>query len=308
MKAAKVRFLEKGETPVVPKGMKILPKGVQKKYIEKRKPYRVDPGEILIAILQTTAEEGMSSVWRKNARTMLERLKKDGIAIIIPPTTGELPWDILPMAKGKKLMQFFAFAGAKEALRRMGKQSEESRFLLAGGDAEVWRSILLSMGTDVNHLSILTDAKKEAEVLGQELFEEYGLLTEVFASPKNPLFAQADVVFGCGLEQRNYSHILKEGAIFIDLAENRPVLRKLQESRLDVTVIDGFFFRRGEKQMDGSTAEAEAFLSCPIFRENWSFSPEYSVGKEILCELEEKGYAVSGFSIGEKRVKIRKNP
>ena len=308
MKAAKVRFLEKGETAVVPKGVMILPKGVQKKYIEKRKPYRLEHGEYLTAILQTTAEEGMSSVWRKNARTMLEQLKKDGIAIIIPPTTGELPWDILPMAKGKKLMQFFAFVGAKEALWRMGKQQEESRFLLAGGDADIWRRILLSMGTDVNHLAILTDAKRETEAFGQELFEEYGLLTEVFASPKNPLLSQADVVFCCGLEQRNYSHLLKEGAIFIDLAENHPVLRKLQESRLDVTVIDGFFFRRGEKQIDGREAEAEVFLSCPIFRENWEFSPEGAVGKEILYELKEKGYAVSGFSAGKKRVKIRRKP
>ena len=74
-----------------------------------------------------------------------------------------------------------------------------------------------------------------------------------------------------------------------------------------MAVMDGFFFRRGKKQKEGRFAEAEAFLSSPVFRENWQFPLERAARKEMLCELGEKGYMVSGFSVQEKRVKIKKN-
>ena len=60
--------------------------------------------------------------------------------------------------------------------------------------------------------------------------------------------------------------------------------------------------------MEGRSAEAEAFLTCPVFRENFPFSLEKAARDEMLCELQEKGYAVSGFSALGKRVKIRRNP
>ena len=309
MKTAKVRFLEKGEEAELPKWAKFLPKNGQKRCIEKRKPYciRIEK-EGLAAVLQTTAENSMTAVWRKNGEKLLERLKRDGVAIIIPPLEGELPRDVLPFADGKRLMTLFAFPGAKEVLKRQGKNPEECMYLLAGCNEKIWRSALVSMGNEVNHLAIFTADVKGAEKLEQELFEERGLLTEVFASPKNPVFSQADVVFCCGMEQRKYEHMLKNNAVWIDLAGNRPVLRRLAERRQDVTVADGFFFSRESRQMDGRWAEAEVFCSCESFRENWKFSPAETKGRKILCELKEMGYAVSGFSFLGNRVKIQKKP
>lgn len=303
MRAVRVRFLRKGEAFRLSEGMKLLPLSWQRAYMEKRKPYFFE-GEA--AVLQTTAEH--SPHFRNQAVKLLEKLKKDGVEIIISPTEGELPRDILPMADGRRLTNLFAFLGAKEALRRKGKNPEECRYLLAGGNEEAWRSALTSMGSEVNHLSIFTGEPEKAERLTGELFAEWGLMAEVFASPKNPLFGEADVVFGCGLEQRNYAAMLKEGALWVELAGNRPLLRRLRENRPDVTVVDGFFFRRGKKQKEGRVAEAEAFLSCPIFRENWSFPLEECARKEMLCELQAGGYALSGFSFLGKRVKIVKKP
>jgi hypothetical protein len=60
--------------------------------------------------------------------------------------------------------------------------------------------------------------------------------------------------------------------------------------------------------MEGGLAEAEVFLTCPIFRENWNFSSKEAVGKEISGALQEMGYAVSGFSLLGKRVKIMRKP
>ena len=76
MKMVKVRFLEKGEAAELPKWTKFLPKKGQKRYIEKRKPYCIRmEKEGLTAILQTTAENSMTAVWRKNGEKLLERLK-----------------------------------------------------------------------------------------------------------------------------------------------------------------------------------------------------------------------------------------
>ena len=309
MKMAEIRFLEKGEQAVLPKRGKVLPKGWQKVYVERRKPFRLEEeGDRLTAILQTEKENAMTAIWRENAKKLLEVLKKEGVTIVIPPAAGDLPQDILPFAAGRRLANLFAFQGAAEVLKRQGKNPEECTYLLAGGNHETWRGALISMGNEVNHLAIFTPDPDETKELVQELFAERGLMTEVFSSPKNPVFQQADVVFCCGMEQRAYEHMLKEGAVWIDLAGNRPVLRKLQERRRDVAVMDGFFFRRGKKQAEGRFAEAEAFLSCPIFRENWQFSLAEAAGKEMLCELQERGYAVSGFSLMGKRVKIMRKP
>ncbi|MBR2062738.1 MAG: hypothetical protein IJ969_05450 [Anaerotignum sp.] len=263
---------------------------------------------MLTGILQTDAETGMTQVWRKNAVKLLERLKREGAEIIIPPIEGELPQGILPYADGRRLTNLFAFEGASEALKRRGKNPAECSYLLVGGNEDSWRTALTSAGNEVNHLAIFTLDPDSAKELTQELFEERGLMTEVFSSPKNQVFSQADVVFGCGMEQRAYEFMLKDGAVWIDLAGNRPVLRRLMEKRSDVVAVDGFFFKKDGLQTEGRFAEAEAFLSCPIFRENFRFSLAEAVRSEMLCELQEKGYAVSGFSALGKRVKIRRNP
>jgi len=300
-----VRFLEKGEEMRLPKGAKLLPKSWRRGCAEKWKPFYVE-GDV--AVLQTEAENGMTQVWRKNAVKLLERLKKEGVEVIIPPIEGELPRDILPFAEGRRLTNLFAFKGAAEALKRRGKNPETCHYLLAGGTEEDWRGALASMGNEVNHLAIFTSDPDGAKGLVQELFAEHGLMAEVFASPKNPVFSQADVVFCCGMEQRPYEHMLGEGAVWIDLAGNRPVLRRLASARPDVVAVDGFFFRKGKKQVEGRYAEGEAYLSCPIFRGNWRFPLEKDMARAILGELGERGYALSGFSFLGKRVKIRKKP
>lgn len=307
MEMAKVRFLKKGEEAVCPKWAGLLPAGWRVNYIEKHRPYRIEKeGELLTGILQTQREGALSAPWRENARRLLAALEKRGVGIVISPAEGELPKDILPLAEGRRLTNLFAFEGAAEALRRQGKNPAECRYLLAGGNEDAWRTALTSMGNEVNHLAIFTADPDAAKGLVQELFEERGLMTEVFSSPKNPMFGQADAVLCCGMEQRKYEHMLKEGAFWLDLAGNRPVLRRLLQARPDVFAVDGFFFKIGEGQAEGRFAEAQAFLSCDIFRENWQFPLSERAREEMLCELKEKGYTVSGFSVLGKRVKIRK--
>ncbi|MDO4531614.1 MAG: hypothetical protein Q4C06_06495 [Bacillota bacterium] len=302
MKIAEIRFLEQKEEAVLPKGVRLLPKGLQTKYIECCKPWYIrKEGNRLRAVLQTDTECGMAHLWRGHARRLLEQLKKEEAAIVIPPLEGELPRDVLPFSQGRRLMGLMAGEGAAEALRRRGKEPAACRYLLAGGTEAQWRLALLSAGNEVNQLSLFTDVPAAAEDFLQELYAERGLAAEVFSSAGNSLFRQADVVLCCGMEQHPYAYMLGEGAVFLDLPGNRPVLRKLLTERRDVLAADGFFFRREEQQMEGRQAEAEAYLTCPALRKRW-LTAEANTG-EMLQQVKAQGYSVSGFSVMGRRVK-----
>lgn len=309
MELAKIRFLEKGEEVVLPGWTKLLPKGWRRDWLEKHCPYRLErEGEILTGILQTQREATMTANWRRGAAALLEALEKEGAAIIVPPGEGEFPRERLPFAEGRRLATLFAFEGAAEALKRQGKNPEECTYLLAGGDKDIWQAALSSMGNEVNRLSIFTQEPEKAEEIVRELYLERGLVTEVFSSPKNPVFAEADAILSCGMEQRAYEHILKKGCFWLDLAGNRPILRRLMQLRPDISAAEGFFFHVAEgKQLEGRFAEGEAYLHCSDFRQSWEVPLEEVEREVLLFELKEMGYGVSGFSAFGKRVKIQKN-
>lgn len=305
MEPARVRFLEEGEEPVLPKWTKLLPQRWRQRKTVDTYPYtltRVDG--VLTGILQAERTAVLTADWRRGAVRLLAALEEAGAAIIVPPAEGEFPRERLPFAEGRRLAQLFAFAGAAEALRQQGRNPEESAFLLAGGEPHIWGRVLSSLGNEVNRLAIFTQEPETAEGVVQRLYAERGLMAEVFSSPKNAALGAADVVLSCGMEQRAYEHILKKGAIWLDFAGNRPVLRRLCGLRPDVLAAEGFFFRRGEGvQMEGRLAEATAYLECAPFRDG--FSAEDWDGERVFSALREQGFAVSGFSACGEKVKIK---
>lgn len=310
MEPARVRFLEEGEEPVLPKWTKLLPQRWRQRKTVDTYPYtltRVDG--VLTGILQAERTAVLTADWRRGAVRLLAALEEAGAAIIVPPAEGEFPRERLPFAEGRRLAQLFAFAGAAEALRRQGRNPEESTFLLAGGEPHIWGRVLSSLGNEVNRLAIFTQEPETAEGVVQRLYAERGLMAEVFSSPKNAALGAADVVLSCGMEQRAYEHILKRGCIWLDFAGNRPVLRRLRSLRPDISAAEGFFFRmaaEGGEQAEGRLAEARAYLGCEAFREG--FSAEDWDGERLFSALQEKGFAVSGFSAFGKRVKIKSHP
>ena len=310
MEPARVRFLEEGEEPVLPKWTKLLPQRWRQRKTVDTYPYtltRVDG--VLTGILQAERTAALTADWRRGAVRLLAALEEAGAAIIVPPAEGEFPRERLPFAEGRRLAQLFAFAGAAEALRRQGRNPEESAFLLAGGEPHIWARVLSSLGNEVNRLAIFTQEPETAEGVVQRLYAERGLMAEVFSSPKNAALGAADVVLSCGMEQRAYEHILKRGCIWLDFAGNRPVLRRLRSLRPDISAAEGFFFRmaaEGGEQAEGRLAEARAYLGCEAFREG--FSAEDWDGERLFSALQENGFAVSGFSAFCKRVNIKLHP
>ena len=219
MEPARVRFLEEGEEPVLPKWTKLLPQRWRQRKTVDTYPYtltRVDG--VLTGILQAERTAVLTADWRRGASRLLAALEEAGAAIIVPPAEGEFPRERLPFAEGRRLAQLFAFAGAAEALRRQGRNPEESAFLLAGGEPHIWGRVLSSLGNEVNRLAIFTQEPETAEGVVQRLYAERGLMAEVFSSPKNAALGAADVVLSCGMEQRAYEHILKRGCIWLDFA------------------------------------------------------------------------------------------
>lgn len=307
MELARVRFLEQEEEAVLPAWTRLLPKQWREKYLVGHVPYRIEEAETeLTGILQVQREGAMAADWRQGAKMLLAELEQRGAKIVVPPAEGEFPREVLPFAEGRQLAVLFAFDGVVEALKRQGKEPAAASYLLSGGECGLWRAVLASMGNEINHLGILTTDLQGASVLAQELYEERGLAVEVFASPKNNIFREADAVLSCGMEQRAYEHTLKRGCFWLDLAGNRAALRRILRTRPDVSAAEGYFFHVGETQKEGRQAEAEAFLQCGEFRR--MFDEEFSKwdAPALREEVQAAGFAVSGFSAFGKRVKIQK--
>ena len=307
MKAAKVRFLKQGEEAVLPAWTRLLPKGWREKYLVSHMPYRIEETEAaLTGILQVQREGAMAAEWRQGAKALLSALEQQGTGIVIPPAEGEFPREVLPFAEGRRLAALFAFDAAVEALKRQGKEPSAAAYLLSGGEPALWRAVLASMGNEVNRLGILTTALQEASVVAEELYEERGLVVEVFASPKHTAFREADAILSCGMEQRPYEHTLKRGCFWLDLAGNRAALRRILRTRPDVAAAEGCFFHIGETQKEGRWAEAEAFLQCAGFRSAFAADVSEWDASALRREVQAAGFAVSGFSTFGKRVKIHK--
>jgi len=308
MKIAEVNFLGKEEEISLPRWTNILTGKLREKYILSRKPFTIqEKDDTLYGVLSFAEGHGLPSPWREKAEALVKSLAAEGAGIVIPPYEGEIPQKILPLAKGRILGALFAFDGAAEALRRQGKNPEEAHFLIAGNDPDVLPMVLAGMGDYVNHLSFFVDNTGELESIQEELFIEKGLLTDIFSSPRNPLFGEADVIIVCGMEQTGYEHIIKRYSVFIDAAGNRPALRRLTQRRWDVAVAEGFYFNYEGQQLEGRRAEAMAFTRHMDFREFWMENFPKGEAKDIYLALKENGFSVSGFSALGKRIKIAKN-
>ncbi|NCC16300.1 MAG: hypothetical protein EOM28_08110 [Clostridia bacterium] len=307
MKIAEVRFLEKGERLTLPGWTKFLTDKLREKYILSKKPYTIqEKDDILYGVMSFYGGQGLPLPWRKKAEDLVKTLSTAGAGIVIAPYDGEFPQNILPIAKGKAMAALFAFDGAAEALRRQGKNPEEANFLIAGTDRDVLPLVLAGMGDYVNHLSFFADNTGELAEMQAELFAEKGLLTEAFSSPKNTMFAEADAVIVCGMEQTGYEHILKRYAVYIDAAANRPALRRLAQRRWDTAAADGFYFSWEEQRLEGRRAEALAFTKYMEFREFWFENFPEKMAKDVYLSLKKNGFTVCGFSALGKRIKIAK--
>ena len=92
MEPARVRFLEEGEEPVLPKWTKLLPQRWRQRKTVDTYPYtltRVDG--VLTGILQAERTAALTADWRRGAVRLLAALEEAGAAIIVPPARKKKP-------------------------------------------------------------------------------------------------------------------------------------------------------------------------------------------------------------------------
>ena len=101
MEPARVRFLEEGEEPVLPKWTKLLPQRWRQRKTVDTYPYtltRVDG--VLTGILQAERTAVLTADWRRGAVRLLAALEEAGAAIIVPPAEENFPENGFPLPRG----------------------------------------------------------------------------------------------------------------------------------------------------------------------------------------------------------------
>lgn len=306
MKIAQVRYLRKGEHEPIPKRLDILPRRVKDWYLLTKKPYQlVETDAFLSVVVSTYAGNGLDTRWRETMTSMLETLRDEHeVGIVVAPTDGEFIADTLPVARGNQLTGLFAFEAAAEALKRQGKNPQGAKYLIVGGDMLKLRQVIGGIGDFVNHLTVFSASPKDLESIVEELFFERGLVVEVFSSPKNPAFAEADVVISCGNEQLAYEYLMKTDSIWLTTNNERGVLHKIQNRRGDITALSGVYLcKEKQSQFQSDLAEAMLYTAYPDFRLFWQTGARIDTEK-LFLRLKEDGFFVTGFSALGKRVKI----
>ena len=132
MESARVRFLEEGEEPVLPKWTKLLPQRWRQRKTVDTYPYtltRVDG--VLTGILQAERTAVLDSRLEKGAVRFWQP-GGSGCRHHCAACRGRISQRTASLCRGAQAGTAFAFAGAAEALRRQGRNPEESAFLLAG--------------------------------------------------------------------------------------------------------------------------------------------------------------------------------
>lgn len=306
MKIAQVRYLRKGEQEPIPKYLNAFPRRLKDWYLLTKKPYQlVETDAFLSVAMSTYAGNGLDTHWREAMTGMLELLRDEQeVGVVVAPTDGEFVEDVLPIARGNQLTGLFAFEAAAEALKRQGKNPQGAKYLIVGGDLSKLRQVIGGIGDFVNHLTVFSASPKDLASIVEELFFERGLVVEVFSSPKNPAFAEADVVISCGNEQLAYEYLLKENSIWLTTNNERGLLHKIQNRREDITALNGVYLCKEKRsQFQSDLAEAMLYIAYPEFRLFWQKDARIDAEK-LFLRLKEDGFFVTGFSALGKRVKI----
>ena len=167
------------------------------------------------------------------------------------------------------------------------------------------QAVLATLPENINHLGVWTDRAEEFMVWQEEMLEERGLVTEVFASVGHAAFRSADAVISCAKDGKGMVYAFAKQAFCLDLGANCGLLHNLTQQRQDVQMADGLCFSIEQGHMLAADAEAWAYCKIEAFRtcfHNWT--PQ--TAKEAKAALIAAGVRPIGLQLFGKRCKIRK--
>lgn len=124
MEPARVRFLEEGEEPVLPKWTKLLPQRWRQRKTVDTYPYtltRVDG--VLTGILQAERTAALTADWRRGAVRLLAALEEAGAAIIVAACRGRISQRAASLCRGAQAGTAFCLRGCGRGIAPAGQKS-----------------------------------------------------------------------------------------------------------------------------------------------------------------------------------------
>lgn len=290
--------------------IKRIPKRLLDFYIKKKNPYTCKEVTLLEAegleiILPLLQEEEYSQKWDEIVTKTLEELKEKEVEIVISPTKGIFPNNIIKIADGKAIFALLLNPVIDKALKYVQKEKKSSEFLIIDGGNFLTNLILDSIYPNVNFLSIYTDRAENFEQRAKEIYEDTGLILQVFSNCKNALLKEADVIINGGCDMENYDYYFKKKSIYLDVNKNRQKLKRLRQKREDMLFIDGLELKIDNAYYTSEVFEAIEYVKNKEFRNFLSKQYNKEKGEFLRKDLKQYKMGISAFRCNGEIVKSK---
>ena len=298
MNFAEIGYLKEDEKLWVKKYILKLPKAIKEKYFFCFVPLKIEKIKLAdeigykITLPITKSEENMRLKERMIKKAVAFFMDKK-VEIIINNDYIPIPAMFL-QARGSLLLSYFSYEEIKKYC--VNKEIELGKLKIVvkdGGNLETF-VVLNRLFGEINHLSVCTDAKMEFTSFYNSIYEETGLVTEIFSNPKSAYMKEADVIINCSSDMENYEYIFKKGALYIECAPIKGKLKRIMERRKDLSFVYETSLKMGEEELKSSQLEALIFIKCKDIKKTVT---EFRIEKsdiETAKFLEAAGFVLKG--------------
>lgn len=274
--------------------IKRMPKRLVDFYIKKKNPYmykevtllEAEGLEVTLPLLQ---EEEYTQKWDEILAKTLEELKEKEVEIIIPPAKCVFPNSTMKIADGKAIFALLLNPVIDKCLKYFQKEKKHSEFLIIDGGNFLTKVILDSVYPYVNFLGVYTDRAEDFEQTAKEIYEDTGLILQVFSNCKNALLKQADVIINGSYDMENYDYYFKKKSIYLDVNKNRQKLKRMRQKREDMLFIDGLELKIDNAYYTTEIFEAVEYVKNKEFRNFLSKQYDKEKGEFLRKEFKQYG-------------------
>ena len=258
--------------------------------IRKRKPFlkrdeKIGDWDITYITLPLSYGDKKSDYkrWHDIIENSLDILDKQGITGAVLPED-DIFFSPVPVFRGRVVNALLTFETSKKAIEKKNISLAKAEFTVVDGDDELTLTALKSLSENVNHLSILTDRESFFDDIKEEAESERGLIITTFASPKNQILKDSDVLVNCSSDMENQDYYYKRNSIYIDLAKNTAKSLRIARKREDMLIIDGIGLNTDKGFFKSKLYEALLYDNNKVFRKYFDEYKNFYDAYDILKE------------------------
>lgn len=303
MRFAIFKYAESYDDVGVNEFIKKMPKFIYDMYIQRKNPYTYKKINILesegFEVTVPFTKELVEELYLK-AENLLRRtiddfyIKDVGIAVI----PDSMPFvEGIRKSFGRAIMCFYINDIIKVLLEKQNKDLKDAKILVIDGGNFITNMIINELYENVNYLTFYTSDINNFEEKAEYILSESGLNVNIVQSIKNVAFKEADVIINCAMDMENSDYFFKNGAIYIDIAQNKPKLKRLTERREDMIIVDRAYFKTNEGIFGADIIEAVMFTNNLDMKKFLIREHNQILQKSIKPILMSKDIKLSGFSV-----------